>query len=34
MRTGLMTAVLVGLALAAPPARAQALLESADEAQA
>src|SRR5258708_7942531 len=34
MRTGLMTAVLVGLALAAPPARAQALLESADEAEA
>jgi HEAT repeat protein len=29
-----MTAVLVGLALAAPPARAQVLLESADEAQA
>jgi HEAT repeat protein/Ni/Co efflux regulator RcnB len=34
MRTGLMTAVLVVLALAAPPARAQALLESADEGQA
>ncbi|HEY8151734.1 MAG TPA: HEAT repeat domain-containing protein, partial [Vicinamibacteria bacterium] len=32
MRTGLMTAVLVVLALAAPPARAQ-LLESAEEAQ-
>jgi HEAT repeat protein len=34
MRTGLMTAVLVVLALAAPPARAQALLESGDKAQA
>ena len=34
MRTGWMTAVLVGLALAAPPARAQVLVESADEAQA
>ena len=34
MRTGLMMAVLVVLALAGPPARAQVLLESADEAQA
>jgi len=34
MRTGLMTAVLAAVALAAPPARAQALLERADEAQA
>jgi len=33
MRTGLMTAVLAVLALATPPARAQVLMESADEAQ-